>query len=511
MAKKYLSLEEAAEYLGMSVDEVKQQREAGNLRGFADRANWKFRSEDLEEFKRNRTTTSDADVPILDPDSKGSVFDAENDDAENDDLSEQATVIRSGSIYDDDADGPLGASDSDVRLILGDDLSGSAASDSDSDVRLATDESDVHLADDLDDLFATTDSDVRLMGNDALPAIDESSSDVSLVPGGSDIALTSDDSGVFDSSGSEASVFDDEEFDTEGQTVAAGSGILREFADSGISLEAADSGISLELDDDSGIGIEGTDSGISLLSDDDDNLHTSTDSGISLGSDDSDVMIAGTEDSGIALLADDDDETIPLMGVRSSGTAETQMEIPTIEDDDDFELSGTDMEIPVISGQDDETSGFVVLDDEDADEFAPTTIRGRSGISSGGTDEVDEFEFDDEDEFDDMLDDDDLDVSPDIIGEDDGLDEIDVFDADDDDFDDSFQSGSSHATFTPQQVMVAAPPAEWGIGTCLTLLLSTGIMACAAAVMFDLVKSMWSWERESSMTSSLMTFLRDLL
>ena len=43
MAKKYLSLEEAAGMLGISEDELKRAREKGDIRGFADRGNWKFR------------------------------------------------------------------------------------------------------------------------------------------------------------------------------------------------------------------------------------------------------------------------------------------------------------------------------------------------------------------------------------------------------------------------------------------------------------------------------------
>ena len=39
MAKKYLSLSEAAEQLGISEDALKARREANEIRGFADRGN----------------------------------------------------------------------------------------------------------------------------------------------------------------------------------------------------------------------------------------------------------------------------------------------------------------------------------------------------------------------------------------------------------------------------------------------------------------------------------------
>ena len=48
--KKYLSLEEAAQQLGMRNDELNKMREQGQIRGFADRGTWKFKVEDVEAF-----------------------------------------------------------------------------------------------------------------------------------------------------------------------------------------------------------------------------------------------------------------------------------------------------------------------------------------------------------------------------------------------------------------------------------------------------------------------------
>jgi excisionase family DNA binding protein len=52
--KKYLSLEEAARWLGLPPDELVRLRERGDVRGFADRGTWKFRLEDVEEYVRRR-------------------------------------------------------------------------------------------------------------------------------------------------------------------------------------------------------------------------------------------------------------------------------------------------------------------------------------------------------------------------------------------------------------------------------------------------------------------------
>ena len=65
MAKKYLTLEEAARQLGTKPDELVRLRERGEIRGFADRGTWKFRSEDIEEFAQPRRRLL-AEVPIMD-------------------------------------------------------------------------------------------------------------------------------------------------------------------------------------------------------------------------------------------------------------------------------------------------------------------------------------------------------------------------------------------------------------------------------------------------------------
>ncbi|MCA9071906.1 MAG: helix-turn-helix domain-containing protein, partial [Planctomycetaceae bacterium] len=66
MAKKYLNLEEAAQEVGMSVEELKQLRQRGDIRGFSDAgAGWKFKADDIEELKRKRQADSNPDVPLL--------------------------------------------------------------------------------------------------------------------------------------------------------------------------------------------------------------------------------------------------------------------------------------------------------------------------------------------------------------------------------------------------------------------------------------------------------------
>src|SRR3990172_4301287 len=121
MAKKYLSLEEAASILRINPDELVRLRERGEIRGFADRGTWKFKSEDVEEFSRSRQADSNPDVPIFDEGSSAS---------EDKPVSMKRT------------------SDSDVRLILDESLRENV--DSDPEVLLASlgeSDSDVRLAD----------------------------------------------------------------------------------------------------------------------------------------------------------------------------------------------------------------------------------------------------------------------------------------------------------------------------------------------------------------------------
>ena len=62
--KKYLSLDEAAQQLGLRNDELNRIREKGQVRGFADRGTWKFKVEDIEELARSRQADSSPEVPM---------------------------------------------------------------------------------------------------------------------------------------------------------------------------------------------------------------------------------------------------------------------------------------------------------------------------------------------------------------------------------------------------------------------------------------------------------------
>lgn len=509
MAKKYLNLEEAAAQLGMDKDELNRLREDGDIRGFADRGAWKFRMEDIEELGRSFQADSDPAIPLISGDENDDLFGSaildENDISDGsdsvideDEVGEQATVIR-GSVHDED-DSPmeLSSSDSDVRLVIddGDDLLLDSEpelvafdDDSDSDVRLA-DDSNIDLS---------SDSDVKLVDADSEPDLETLEIDTG---SDSDVKLVSDDSGI---SGSESDValVGNDDFDLGSDSDVAlisddanDSSILSE--DSGISL-ASDSGISLAGPLDSGISLEVADeSGISLVDEDESGISLVDDdsSGISLeGDSDSDISI--TADSGISLEpfnVDDVDKTVPMM--TPDGDKNATLEIPSLDDDDDnFDLSDSNADTSVLmlneDGDMDGSSGSVILDSDDDS---------TSGI------------FDDEDDIDDEFSSDDS-----IAGDfDDDDDFDDIYDADDDDFDDSFQSGESHAEFVApsgfggRSASMAPAEAEWGTGTFVALSFSTILLGLCGVMMYDLVRTMWHYDDPSSFSSALLDTFRGM-
>lgn len=556
MAKKYLSIEEAAERLGIAADDLKRLREKGEIRAFADRGTWKFREDDIDELGRKRQTDSDPEVPIMraptpkkKDDLAGTIlFDDESSDdaggssinlgAESDEsLGEQPTIVRKNR-------GDLGSSDSDVRLVFDDSLLPDEDSDllplddmqhSDSDVRLISpgtssddgSDSDVKLVPDPTSIRSSggagSDSDVTLVGagNDSF-TLDLDESDGSFILGGeaSGIALAND-------------------------SHDAGSGIMLELPnDSGITLESDSSGISLEPDD-SGISLDiGGDSGISL---------DMGESGISLDSDDSGLVLAG--DSGISLLGPSDSgialeglsggpskkkakdkkgkqdlggtmPDIPLMAAQDDDMGATQMEVPLLGGDD----ADSEFEFTASSLDEDSSASVVMLGGDDDAPVAKSTAGKKGGGKKKKDDDDDLFDtatttefgssdmLDSSDAFgddEDVVDVDDMEVSDDVIGEDDEITE-DVFGAGDEDFDEELTSGSSSAEFVTPSAgggagrMAMPIQAEWGGGTFFMLFLSSSVMLLTSFLMYDVVRTMWGNNEPNAGTEMILSSFRGM-
>jgi excisionase family DNA binding protein len=64
MAQGYYTLQEAAQVLGISLDELKQMAQKSRIRSFQDRGNLRFRTQDIQELARQRGATSDPELVL---------------------------------------------------------------------------------------------------------------------------------------------------------------------------------------------------------------------------------------------------------------------------------------------------------------------------------------------------------------------------------------------------------------------------------------------------------------
>lgn len=470
MSKKYLSLEEAAAALNLPTSDLMRMREQGEIRGFADRGNWKFKSDDVEALARTRNADSNPDIPLL----------AEDED----EVGEQPTVISKSSPSEEAAgdvdDSLFDDSDSDVKLVGLDSAAELISSqgktdpdvdllDSDSDVRLSADDSDSDVRLAADD----SDSDVSLMDSATISSFDMNEGEGS----DSDVQLVSDDKDE-----SDVTLMSGGEQEAQPVQVEDDDSVFSD--ESGISL-AEDS--SLLLGGESGINLEGpTDSGIELTADDDDEgitLDLGDDSGISLEMDESGISLESDDDSGISLEADDQSGTIPMMGVLDDDNVpETQYEIPPLDEDDSevFNISDADDTGVLDMSELEDSQDDAVFDvDDDDDEF-------------GASDEFESFD-----------DDDDLDLEADAFDDDDDLE---VFDADDDVFDDDVDSDYA----SRPRGGVAAAESDWGMGMFIGLTFSSLLLLICCVVMIDLVGNMSTASSPNPLSGAILEALGGL-
>lgn len=399
MAKRYLGIDEAAEKLGITKEELNRLRQKGEIRGFGDRGTFKFIEEDVNELARRRQPSSDPDVPMIDGHDDASVLD-EDSAADGSGLDGAPSIIRrlsggapssgadsgdaAGSIFDDFGAG--GASDSDVRLVMDDRLDAGHDSgqdvlmqmqDSDSDVRLSSDaatasgsainlglgdsDSDVRLDDGSATRYAKpdSDSDVMLAADAAdsgklLPKPD-SDSDVMLVSeepdSDSDVHLAAEEDDELDfglqsdsdvrlvsaDSDSDVRLLDD-------ARLAGPRSKIKKDSDSDVAV-LPDSGLDLETPGSgkkSGIYGEGS----SVLLDDSDialdqgsGISLTSQSGINLVGPQSGIALDRVADSGVSLekKAADDDSGLALFSDEDEGgiTLDTDSGIALSSDDED--------------------------------------------------------------------------------------------------------------------------------------------------------------------------------
>ncbi len=377
MAMKFLTLEEAAQKLGISTDQLNQLRERHDAHGYRDGSSWKFKVEEIDRLASEglpeMTDLSDSgeliDIPLDDDDDGDDMVLLSEAELGESDPSTSSTIIgKPGSAQD--------PSESDVRVLTGD--------ESGSDVKLVPDadaasDSGVKLAPSVPDAPATGESGLSLdedsldldLGS-ALPLVEEDSPTdqvdevkmdveddaVSLVAeygisGDSD----EDDSGGDINLGGE----DDDEFVLRG----TGSDITMGAGDSGISLaDPADSGLSLAdpLDLDSSGGPEMLDLGV----DEDGSSDASSDFELSSDSDSEAISEVGS---------DDDFLLTPMDDAGDADSEESGSQVIALDESDDFGASAAAML--------DDAGGDMVSMVEEGEEAADFTATTTAGAYAG--------------------------------------------------------------------------------------------------------------------------------
>jgi hypothetical protein len=302
---KFVPLDEAAQMLGMTSEELTEARENNLIHGYRDGSSWKFKEEEVQRFGQQRQAGDSIEVPDLL---------ADDEDDESILLSEQ------------DLGSPRASS---TIIGAGDAAKGvDAARPSDSDLMLAGEDAGSDVLGSPPPSKSAGDSDVQLVA-------EEDGSDVKVVPGSS--------SNILGDTGSTGS---DLQLDV-GRPGSTGTGELSGVGSSNL-------GLGSDLDDDEEL----------ALGDDDDDLVLSgsgTGSDVTMGGSDTGINLASPSDSGLLL----DDEALDLGSVSSLELPEDEdvvalgddAEEPVVRKDEEFVLSQAD------AGLDDEdTSGSQIIE-----------------------------------------------------------------------------------------------------------------------------------------------------
>ncbi len=480
MPPKLIELQEAANLLGVTPERLNEMRSNSEIFGYRDGTSWKFKHQELERVADELGVTlgdagprSDDSIAALfaDESAKPSADDASADDVESLLVTDEArptnTVIgqdeqagASDITLAGDQPNPL-AAESDLELTPGADqpppITGGAGNDDelslepepkgDSDIGLGGEDSGLQLAGD-SDLQLSGDSELQLSGDSDLQLSSESS-DLGLA-GDSDVL-----GGGSDLAGGSA-----------GDTGNMGSALGADFD----VADGLDFGEDLAIMDD--------DSSVIELSANDEEIILEGSSGaggsdigvgsdIGLGAGDSGINLTSPTDSGIDL----EDASADILSGSDANAAELSLDDEAFPADDDFRLT------PVGDVDNDESdSGSQVIAIEDG------TFLG-VGDDLEGIDDLGEGAFQE------------IDAEPIDIAA--GPAEIDV-------------SGAVEtAPVEPQGYIPQETP--YGVAQVLALGAACFLLMLTGALMMDLVRNIWSFDKPYSATSSLMTAIISVL
>lgn len=406
MSQKFISLDDAAEQLGVTKDRLNQLRENGDLRAYRDGASWKFRTEEIDKLGEEGVPSEAGDdtlsaggeyglsdpPPLEDPPPLGDPIDESNDS--NEETLQAGAPIEGADDDGDDDDIGLGVEplaegdDAESILLTGDDsLEGGIPRPASTIIG----KSELSLEDDLE-LASASDAKQESGSGSALEDLDELELD-----------LEAEASRITEEKPAAAEQPAAEESELE-LDLASGSSVDSSGDGSSDILGGGASGPDLAGSAGSIAGLSGIDS-VELSDDDDDDM-------VLGGSDDNLGFASGGSDSGINLAPSDSGialDEVPLdlggsaigsaldlaalsaasglaggqpsgVGPASSAAAEDFQLTPTDAGDDDDEDSSQIVALEEVSEDEEELPGFEPADDDDDDGGG---FGGASGLQSG--------------------------------------------------------------------------------------------------------------------------------
>lgn len=347
MAGKFVEPEEAAQMLGVTLDQLGEMRDRREVYPIRDGGAWKYKRDDIERLVQDRAAGGLGDLDLnfdSHEEPQESILLSENELGESGSAS--STVIgKPGPGLDLDSDLQLGGEASGSAIQLGGtDLTpkkGSSKSGPDSDVRLASDSDVAKAGSGLTTKFEEFDS----LDLD-LPTAAESGINLLTPAGGSSKKIKS---GELDLGGDELSL---------GSESAVGLGSSKKSAGSGVNLTDDDDFVLSGSGKGSDITHSAGDSGIQLIS--------PADSGLSL--EEAPMNFGG---SGVESIELGDDDMV-LLGDATESESATQLK-----SDDDFLLTPLD---DATVDESDSGSQVIALDSEmDFDDASSTMLGSRQG------------------------------------------------------------------------------------------------------------------------------------
>jgi len=449
MARKLVPLEEAAQQLGITPDALNELRQRQEIYGYRDGASWKFKPEDIEKLREERSARG-GEKAASESSASALPIDLSESTDDGDDMVLLSDIELGGSAPGSSSTviGKPGAQlpeDSDIKLasavksspggsstVIG--KPGHGQSPLDSDIKLATGGKKDPVPDsDAMPVDLSGELPLDLSGGSSL-AFDSTSGSGTKQGSGSDLALDSDfGSGKKLGAGSDLSLDADSSSGSVlelGPTDSPGSG-----KGSDITVSPSDSGISLVDPSDSGISLEEP---LELsAADDDSSFDLSSDSSGTLG-DSSDF---------------DSDAVMELKG------------------EDDFLL--TPLEESVDDDSQDSGSQVIALDSEaDFDDASPTVLGG----PAGGV----------------------------LLEADDSAGVVDPLGA--------AQMGATAPVMSlgMQPAMSPARQAQYSIMNVISLSACVLFLAMTGTMMFDLMRNMWAWDTPYKPSSLLMDMLMNM-